>query len=118
MKKLRPVALLCAGPVSRSPLTRLPNLRRHLVWVKSSSYRVASRAVNALGAGTPVEGLEDMKRAGIWVISVPVSELAALEISRMREWYRRTLMILHEAESDVGIGFRGQGSHGSDVRAG
>ena len=114
MKKLRPVALLCAGSVSRSPLTRLPNLRLHLVWVKSRSYRVASRAVNALGAGTPVEGLEDMKRAGIWVISVPVSELPAalgdLQNAGV-EWYRRTLMILsHEAESDLGIWFRGQGA--------
>lgn len=114
MKKLRQVALLCGGPVSRSPLTRLPNLRRQLAWVKSSSYRVASRAVNALGAGSPVEDVADMKRAGIWVVSVPVEDLAAA-LSELRsasvDWEDRVLMILsEEAESDSGMWFRENGA--------
>src|SRR3954454_24445900 len=99
MKKLRPVALLCAGQVSRSPLTRLPNLRRQLAWVKSSSYRVASRAVNALGAGSPVMDVADMKRAGVWVVSVPVEDLTSA-LSELRSasvsWEDRVLMILSE----------------------
>lgn len=114
MKKLRAVALLCAGPVSRSALTRLPNLRRHLLWVKSSSYRVASRAVNALGAGTPVEALEEMKRAGIWVISVPVAELPGILTELQRagvDWRHRTLIILSsEVDSDAATWFREQGA--------
>ena len=58
MSKLRAVALLCSGPVSRSAVTRLPNLRRYLTWVKSSSFHASSRAVNALGAGVPVSACE------------------------------------------------------------
>jgi hypothetical protein len=110
MNKLRPMALLCAGPVSRSPLARLPNLRRHLFWVKAGSYRVASRAVNALGAGTPVVELEEMRRAGIWVISVPPDELAgSLEELRSAklDWRKRILLILDgQAESCIADSFR------------
>lgn len=114
MKKLRPLALLCAGPVSRSPLTRLPNLRRNLTWVKSSSFRVASRAVNALGAGSAVDNISEMKRAVLWVVSVPIGDLSsALDELRAAEinWARGTLLILSaEAESDTGCWFRGQGA--------
>lgn len=114
MKKLRPVALLCAGPVSRSPLTRLPNLIRHVAWVKASSYRVASRAVNALGGGTPVGEIDDMKRAGIWLVSVPVEDLpAALDELRAAgiDWKRRILILLSaEAESEACGWFREEGA--------
>jgi predicted short-subunit dehydrogenase-like oxidoreductase (DUF2520 family) len=114
MNKLRPVALLCAGPVSRSPLTRLPILRRNLAWVKSSSFRVASRAVNALGAGAPALEISEMKRAGIWVISVPNSELAS-SLAELRsaglEWRNRVLLIFDsEAESDSAAWFQCQGA--------
>lgn len=114
MSKLRSVALVCAGPVSRSPLTRLPNLRRDLTWVKSSSFRVASRAVNALGAGVPVVELDEMKRAATWMVSVPradlpdsLRELAGADL----EWRRKTLLILDsEVESETAEAFRQQGA--------
>ena len=114
MKKLRPLALLCAGPVSRSPLTRLPNLRRNLTWVKSSSFRVASRAVNALGAGSAVDDITEMKRAALWVVSVPVGDLRSA-VDELRhadvDWSTRTLLILSaEAESETGCWFREQGA--------
>lgn len=114
MKKLRPVALLCAGPVSRSPLTRIPNFLRHLTWVKSSSYRIASRAVNALGAGTPVAEISEMSRAGIWVISVPPPDLpgALRELRQIGiDWRRRVILIFDpEAESFVAETFRSLGA--------
>jgi hypothetical protein len=114
MNKLRPVALLCTGPVSRSPLTRLPVLRRNLAWVKSSSYRVASRAVNALGAGSPVTEVGEMKSAGIWVISVPSAELRP-SLDELQsagiEWRNRILLIFDaEAESHAGAWFQLQGA--------
>ena len=113
MNKLRPVALLCSGPISRSPLTRLPVLRRNLTWVKSSSYRVASRAVNALGAGSAVTELSEMRRAGIWLISVPRSELnTSLEELQTAEieWRNQVLLIFDpEAESDTAAWFQKQG---------
>lgn len=114
MNKLRPVALVCAGPVSRSPLTRLPNLTRNLTWVKSSSFRIASRAVNALGGGSPVVELSDMKRAGIWVVSVPRGELLR-SLGELRhsdiDWSRRVLLILDsEVESEMADAFRSNGA--------
>lgn len=114
MNKLRPVALLCGGPVSRSPLTRIPNLQRHLTWVKSSSYRIASRAVNALGAGTPVSEIGEMKRAGTWMISVPPQEIhSALEELGQAgiDWRRRIILIFDaEVESNAGCFFRDAGA--------
>jgi len=84
------------------------------MWVKSSSYRVASRAVNALGAGTPVESIDEMKRAATWLISVPseelvdtIGELCAAQL----DWCRRTILILDtEAESAVANCFRARGA--------
>ena len=110
MNKLRPVALLCTGRVSRSPLVRLPFLGRHTVWVKSSSYRVASRAASALGGGIPVVHWNEMTRAGIWVVSVPRDELERTlgELhSAGLDWRGRVLLILDaEAESDLAAPFR------------
>ena len=114
MNKLRPVALLCAGPISRSALTRLPNLRRNLAWVKSSSYRVASRAVNALGAGVPVVDINAMKRSVIWIISVPHPDVGCalyeMQCSQI-DWHGRILLILDsEVESDAAEWFRHRGA--------
>jgi hypothetical protein len=114
MNNLRPLALVCAGPVSRSPLGRLPHLRRNVGWVKSTSYRVASRAVDALGAGVAVSDASEMARARVWVLSVPSSDLtAALEELRTSEidWRNRTLLILDaEAESSIAGVFRAAGA--------
>src|SRR5215203_4403637 len=114
MDKLRPLALVCAGPVSRSPLARLPHLRRNLVWVKSTSYRIASRAVNALGAGLPVSEIREMARAAVWIVSVPPAELP----STLRElhetdikWRGRVLLILDSgADSELGTAFHNAGA--------
>ena len=114
MNKLPPMALLCAGPVSRSELTRLPNLRRHLSWVKSTSFQVASRAVNALRAGTPVASIAEVRRAGIWVVSVPKEELPdALEEldDAGLDWRRKVLLLLEaDVESSVADAFRQAGA--------
>jgi hypothetical protein len=114
MNKLRPVALLCSGPVSRSAVTRLPNLRRHLNWVKSGSFHASSRAVNALGAGVPVSHANEAKKAGIWVVSVSASDLVTA-LSELRvatlEWTGRILLILDStAESCVAEEFRSRGA--------
>lgn len=114
MSNLLSVALLCSGPVSRSAITRLPNLRRHLNWVKSGSFHASSRAVNALGAGVPVSDANEAKRAGIWVVSVAGSDLsvalAELKAATL-EWTGRVLLILDStAESCVAEEFRQRGA--------
>lgn len=61
-----------------------------------------------------MEDVADMKRAGIWVVSVPAGDLASAlgELRRASvDWDCRTLMILsEEAESDSGTWFREQGA--------
>jgi hypothetical protein len=114
MNKLRPLALLCSGRVSRSPLTRLAQLGANLTWVKSNSYRVASRAVNAIGAGVPVASVAEMAGASVWLVSVPDAELKDA-LAELRgagvDWKRRSLLILSaEADSAVAGDFRGRGA--------
>jgi hypothetical protein len=114
MNKLRPLALVCAGPVSRSPLARLPHLRSNLGWVKSTSYRIASRAVNALGAGVPVSEIAEMAPATVWIVSVPAEELqvtlAGLYGAGL-DWRGRVLLILDsKAGSEHGTAFHKSGA--------
>jgi hypothetical protein len=84
--------------------------------VKSSSYRIASRAVNALGGGSPVLQVADMKRAAIWVVGVPATDLSSAldELKEANlEWRNRILLIFDpHAESDAGGWFH---THGAAV---
>jgi len=75
---------------------------------------VASRVVNALGAGTPVEQVSEMKRANLWVVNVALAEVDAA-LKELQEididWNRRTLLILSaEAVSESGSWFRDHGA--------
>src|SRR4051812_43070422 len=105
MGKQRRAALVYAGPVRRSSLTRLPGLGTQLRFVKSSSVATASRAVRALRAGHAVRRYEDMAEADLFLISVPakaithiVTELAASEL----EWKSRIVVLFDsDAESSA-----------------
>src|SRR5258708_29679037 len=68
MTKARSVALVCAGQVSRSGLVRLPALAEQLALVKSTHLRQASRAANALRAGTAVSTYEQLAKAKTFLI--------------------------------------------------
>lgn len=75
MKPTRSVALVCAGPVSRTTVARLSGLMDHLGWVKAPSYRLASRAVNVLKAGSPVHEYSECAPAKVILINVPAPAL-------------------------------------------
>jgi hypothetical protein len=91
------VALVCAGPISRGIVARLPGLGDHIGWVKAPSYRLASRAVNALRAGIPVQEYEELAPAGLFVVSVPReledSTFAELASARI-DWRNRAVVVL------------------------
>ncbi len=96
MARQQPAALVFAGPVSRGTLSRLPGLRQHLVWIKSSSIATASRAVHALRCGRAVSAFADFEDATVVFISVPdhaveaaVQELADCGLS----WRGRTAIL-------------------------
>ena len=71
MKKPQPVALICAGKLTDTPLTRLRGLVERLGPVSSSSLRVASRVVNTLRAGYPVSDYAAFQDCGVVLLSVP-----------------------------------------------
>jgi predicted short-subunit dehydrogenase-like oxidoreductase (DUF2520 family) len=71
MKKQAPIALLAAGRTRDSFLRRVPNVAERLGPVGSSSLRLASRIVNILQAGVPVDSLEAFAQASAVLISVP-----------------------------------------------
>jgi hypothetical protein len=98
MSRARSVALVCAGKVSRSDITRIPKLRDCLAWVKGTSLRVASRAANSLGAGKPTDAFSDLRAAKILLISVP-SALVEATVQEMlaadENWQSRTVALFN-----------------------
>ena len=99
MPKARPrsVALVCAGSISRSDITRVPNLVSHLGPIKAGTMRVASRAANTLRAGFPVQRYEELKDTSFILISSPaeraaelISALAGAEL----EWANRVVVLM------------------------
>ena len=88
MKKVKPVALVSAGKLAGSPVSRFRWLSERLGPVKSPSFRLASRMANSLRAGHPVKDYAEFDACRLVVVSVPdemlprvVDELASAEIS-------------------------------------
>ena len=78
MTKPRSLALVCAGPISRNGIGRLPNLAEQLGPVKSGTLQRASRAVNSIGGGTPVSGYRDLESSRTILINVPDQQLRVI----------------------------------------
>jgi predicted short-subunit dehydrogenase-like oxidoreductase (DUF2520 family) len=87
MKKAKSVALIGAGKLTDSPLSRFYWLSDRLGPVKSSSFRLASRIANQLRAGHPVKDFEEFHSSELILVCVPepalhevLGELAAAPI--------------------------------------
>jgi predicted short-subunit dehydrogenase-like oxidoreductase (DUF2520 family) len=87
MKKAKSVALIGAGKLTDSALSRFYWLSDRLGPVKSSSFRLASRIANQLRAGHPVKDFAEFHSAELILVCVPapmlpdvVIELAAAPI--------------------------------------
>lgn len=105
MRRARSLALVCAGPISRTSLSRLPRLREQLGLVKASSYRLASRAVNSLRAGFPVHSYEELGSASLILISVPepVVQAVVYELSNAKISWHGKVVALYETAHDTAI---------------
>src|SRR5581483_10308807 len=105
MKKPPQVALLCAGSLGASPISRLPGLTRHLGPVKSTSLRLASRYVNRLRAGFPVDDFAAFQQCDAVLIACPdaaaVEMIEALSTAAV-EWRGKCVAVCSDQlESDV-----------------
>ena len=85
-----------AGQVSKSSIVRLPGLAQRLGPVLALSYRLASRIVNRIRAGYPVEKYEDLRECPLILISVPrpmvpkiVSEMASADV----DWHGKVVLL-------------------------
>lgn len=94
---VRTVGLVAAGQITKSLLTRVPGLPESLGPVKSTSLRTASRIVNVLRAGYPVDSLDSFSNCLTTLLYVPdsmvsgqVSTLAAQPVS----WKGRSVLLL------------------------
>jgi len=71
MKKAKSVALIGAGKLTDSALSRFYWLSDRLGPVKSSSFRLASRIANQLRAGHPVKDFEEFQFSELILVCVP-----------------------------------------------
>jgi predicted short-subunit dehydrogenase-like oxidoreductase (DUF2520 family) len=71
MKKAKSVALIGAGKLTDSPLSRFYWLSDRLGPVKSTSFRLASRIANQLRAGHPVKDFEEFHSSELILVCVP-----------------------------------------------
>lgn len=78
MKKPPRVALIGAGKLSASPITRLRNLGTQLGPIKAPSLRVASRIANSLRAGHPVPDYLEFDECELILVSVPDEMLPSI----------------------------------------
>lgn len=96
------LGLVGAGALGRSFLCRLPALRDRLGPVLATSYRLASRLVNSLDAGYPIEQYQELDTAQIILIAVPdylLPDVLAGLVAAELDW-RQKLVILCESRED------------------
>jgi len=89
------IGLYGAGPVTKTFVARLPRLAKRLGPVAAPEFRVASRIVNALGAGHAAKDLAEFDAVHLILISVPdallreaVGQLCAAKIA----WQQKVVL--------------------------
>jgi predicted short-subunit dehydrogenase-like oxidoreductase (DUF2520 family) len=106
LRKPLQVALVCAGAISRTSLSRLPVLTDRLGPVLSSSIRIASRAVNVLGAGWPVSHYEELSSARTIIISVP-DDMLDFTVQQLKQvkfsWKRRGVVLANSLRDSTAL---------------
>ena len=96
MKQTPSVALVGAGSVSRSFLTRIPKLAEQLGPVKAPSYRVARRIVNTLRYGFAIRDLSEARDSTLVLVAVPDTSAAATlsqMVQAIPDWQGRSVVL-------------------------
>src|SRR5689334_6896202 len=96
MRKSESIALLMAGNTRLPMLRRLPRLQERIGPLRSTSFRLASRIANALGAGAPVQDWDAFDLCATILISVPDSILCkSIEelVAAPLRWKSKTVLL-------------------------
>lgn len=104
MKKRSPVALVSAGNLTDSPLTRFWGLHARLGPVKSSSLRIASRMANTLRAGHAVKTYDEFNECSLVLLCLPGDSVPAAveELANSGVSWRNKAAVLCSAYLDGG----------------
>jgi len=99
------VGMVCAGAVSRTTAGTHPRILQHLGPVKAASLRVASRAVNAIRAGTPVSTYQELGAVSVILISAPDAEIEALvaEFANSGLRWKQKTVLLADSQFDSAV---------------
>lgn len=94
------LALLTAGSITHSPISRFPQIVKFLGPVKAPTFREASRAVNALKGGTPVRSVQEMKALNLFLLCAPeryVPRTIRDMLESLPDWRGRNVAICSES---------------------
>lgn len=102
MKQTPSVGLITAGSVGRTLAAQFPRLPEYLGPVKATSFRVASRIVNALRGGYAVAEYERLNDARLILIHVPDSHLRRVveELVQSELTWRSKVVLLSSRHRD------------------
>lgn len=106
MNKQPPVALVCAGPVSRTEMASLPGICEQVRWVKAGQIASATRTVRTLGCGQAVRTYSELAEAKFVLIkasdaAIPklVAEMALEEF----DWADRTVILFNTNRDSIAL---------------
>ena len=105
MTKSIVVALQAAGKTRDSFLRRLPFLEEALGPVRSTSFRLARRIVNILGAGHAVDDLSTFHEANLVLLALPEMQVACVVDDLVKapfSWKNKTV-VLCDSQMDSGV---------------
>ena len=100
MKEHMSLALLTAGSISHSPISRFPGIVKFIGPVKAPTFREASRAVNALKGGTPVRSVQEMNGSQLFLLCAPQREIARIVrdmVDTQMDWRGRAVAVCSES---------------------
>lgn len=100
MKESMNLALLTAGSITHSPVSRFPEIVKLIGPVKAPTYREASRAVNALRGGVAVRSVEEIPATCLFLICAPQRRLPHVVrdmVDTVPDWRGRDVLLCSDS---------------------
>ena len=112
-------ALVGAGRVTDSFVARIPRLSLELGPVAAQSYRLASRIANAIGAGHPVRGYQDLEPSRLVLLCAPAAQLPVIlpHLIPALDWRGKVALLCDSgADSTQLAGLRARGAAAGSIQ--